>query len=383
MKIKCATLYALRIPFLESFSHAAKTRVYSDSIVVRLIAEDGTVGYGEGVPRPYVTGETVESCVRTMKDQFWPALMRVDYQVLTSIDALIHIHESFPEIKTQGVVAWNAARAAFEIALVDCLLKQQRLSLSNLLPPKRNAVIYSGVITVGPEERMAALARRYQALGVNQLKIKIDGRDDRSKLLAIREVVGDAVSLRVDANGAFDFKQAVTILNDICEAGIDCVEQPLPRGIASELARLSAETSIPIMVDESLVTIEDAEALIAAKACDFFNLRISKCGGLYLTLQLARMAAAAGIKLQLGAQVGETAILSAAGRHMAANIENLEFVEGSFGTMLLTEDVGAESVNFGQGGSAPILRGEGLGIRVRDEFLKKYAVQVAECGGNL
>ena len=63
MKIIGATLYTLRIPFVEAFSHSGKVRAYSDSIVVRLTAEDGTVGYGEGVPRSYVTGETVEACI--------------------------------------------------------------------------------------------------------------------------------------------------------------------------------------------------------------------------------------------------------------------------------------------------------------------------------
>jgi len=428
MKIIEAAIYALKIPFVESFSHAAKTRVCSDSIVVRLLAEDGTAGYGEGVPRPYVTGETVESCFEAMKDRFWPAVRRADYPALTSLGALRPIQESFAGIKTvavqpppfvkgdrggfetkfrdvvnrqispipslrkrgterllktQGVIAWNAARTAFELALIDCLLKQQHLSLSKILLPKRDAVIYSGVITSGSREKMVGLARRLKSFGIRQIKVKIDGQDDRAKLLAIREVVGDEASLRVDANGAFDFRQAVSVLSDIAEAKIDCVEQPLPRGKASELALFKAEVSIPIMVDESLVTIEDAEALIAAKACDLFNLRISKCGGIGLTLKLARMATEAGIKLQLGAQVGETAILSAAGRHVAAHLDGPEFVEGSFGTMLLTEDVAAESVNFGRGGSAPLLRGEGLGIHVCDEMLKKCAVQVIECGRNL
>lgn len=382
MKIIKATIFALKIPFVESFQHAAKTRIHSDSIVVRLLAEDGTVGYGEGVPRPYVTGETVESCLEIMKTQFWPAVMRADYPKLTGLDKLIPIHESLNEVKGRGVISSNAARTAFELAVIDSLLVRQSQSFSTILFPKRDRIIYSGVITSGSKEKMVEVAKRYRALGVKQLKVKIDGGNDRSKLLAIREVVGDATSLRVDANGALDFKQAISILNEITEARIDCVEQPLPRGKAAELALLKAEVSIPIMVDESLVTIEDAKSLIAAGACDFFNLRISKCGGIYLTLQLARIATEAGIKIQLGAQVGETAILSAAGRHVSAFFGNLEFVEGSFGTMLLTEDVAVECVNFSQGGGAPLLHGEGLGIHVRDEVLKKYAVQVIECGRN-
>ena len=385
MKIIGANLYSLRIPFVESFSHAAHARAVSDSIVVRVRSEDGVEGYGEGVPRPYVTGETVETCLQSMRDQFWPVISRADYPQLTASDILCSlkcIDESFAEINADGVIAGNAARTAFELALIDCLLKHQSLSLAALLPPRREEVIYSGVITLGSKAKMVELARRFKELGITQIKVKIDGGDDRAKLLAIREAAGGEVSLRVDANSAFTLKQAVAVLNDISEAKIDCIEQPLPRGNISELAQLRTETSIPVMVDESLVTISDAERLIAAGACDFFNLRISKNGGIYQTVRLARMAENAGIRLQLGAQVGETAILSAAGRHLAAYL-NPVFVEGSFGTMLLAEDVADVNINFGYGGSAPVLHGNGLGINIRNDVLAKYAVQIIECGRRL
>jgi L-alanine-DL-glutamate epimerase-like enolase superfamily enzyme len=71
MRIKNATLYALKIPFVESFSHATKTRGFSDSIIVRLTTENDIVGYGEGVPRPYVTGEDVESSLQYMRGHLW------------------------------------------------------------------------------------------------------------------------------------------------------------------------------------------------------------------------------------------------------------------------------------------------------------------------
>ena len=87
--------------------------------------------------------------------------------------------------------------------------------------------------------------------------------------------------------------------------------------------------------------------------------------------------------MQIGCQVGETAILSAAGRHVAAFLEDLEFLEGSFGNLLLAEDVSRDGVNFGYGGRAPILRGTGLGIEVRDEILEKYAHSIVNLGKEL
>jgi len=91
---------------------------------------------------------------------------------------------------------------------------------------------------------------------------------------------------------------------------------------------------------------------------------------------MARRAARAGIQVQVGSQVGETAILAAAGRHLAAALEDVAFVEGSYGTLLLTEDISADGVRFGHRGEAPLLTGPGLGIRVLEERLHKYARKI-------
>ncbi|HMF51233.1 MAG TPA: enolase C-terminal domain-like protein, partial [Candidatus Saccharimonadales bacterium] len=90
--------------------------------------------------------------------------------------------------------------------------------------------------------------------------------------------------------------------------------------------------------------------------CDYFNIRLSKNAGISGSLAIALAAQAAGIKVQVGAQVGETGILSAAGRIFAAHLPALAYAEGSFGTWLLTEDVTFESVAFGHGGRAPLLK---------------------------
>ena len=384
MKIKHGIIYALKIPFVESFSHAIKTRVFSDSIVVRLTTENDIVGYGEGVPRPYVTGEDIEGSLRFMQGCLWPAIAKSVFPEFSSsfdLEKLLSvINNEFDYEKPNGLIAWNASYAAFELALIDCLLKEQDISLSKIIPPKRLNVIYSGVITAGPKEKAAKIAQYFKALGVHQIKVKIDGKDDKERLLVVREIMGDEVSIRIDANGIFSVEETVKTIDWLSGIRIDCIEQPITRGDISDLVKLKSKMSIPVMVDESLITVEDAQQLILAKACDFFNLRVSKCGGICKTLHIAELAMKSGIRLQLGAQVGETAILSAVGRHIAAYLDKIDFVEGSFGTMLLKEDIAEEEVNFGYGGKASLLEGVGFGINIRDESLKKYAVQIIECG---
>ena len=384
MKITGGKIYALRIPFVEAFAHSTKERKFSDSFVVRLIAEDGTTGYGEGAARPYVTGETVETSVEYIKNQIFPAIRENDFAEIETgndaLDALKPIAESLPAPNLSEEIIPNAARAAVESALIDCCLKHQNLSLGAILPPQHEFVTYSGVITAGTIEKAVQHAKRFKFFGFKQIKIKIGDDESVSRIAAIRRAIGDDVSMRVDANGAYSVAGAIEISNRLAPYKIDAFEQPIPRGELKDLKEIKNLSAIPVMVDESLVTLMDAEKLIEASACDFFNLRISKCGGIFNAIKIAHLAQRAGIRLQIGCQVGETAILSAAGRHLAAHLEAVEFVEGSYGNLLLTEDISRNSVNFGHAGRAPLLRGLGLGVEMREEILEKYAHRAINLG---
>ena len=375
MKLVAATLYGLRIPFVESFVHSAGERRWSDSVVVRVRDEAGVEGFGEGAPRPYVTGETVATALDHLALDLWPL---VAGRALPPSGHLADVAAFVPDARMPGVIAPHAARAALETAVLDCVLRGSHRSLGTVLPPLRSRVVYGGVITAGPVDRAARHARYMRAVGLRHVKVKVGFRDDAARVAAVREALGPEVSLRLDANGGWTFDRAVEVLDEVAPLGIAAVEQPLPRGPAAEYARLRAATSVPLMADESLVTVADAEALIAEDAVDFFNVRVSKCGGLARSLAIAALATAAGVGLQVGSQVGETAILAAAGRHLAAALEDVAFAEGSFGTLLLTEDVSVESVRFGHRGEAPVLTGPGLGIRVVEERLRRHAAVVKD-----
>lgn len=375
MKLVAATLYALRIPFVESFSHSATERRWSDSVVVRVRDEAGTEGFGEGTPRPYVTGEIVETMLDHLTCELWPRVADREVPPACNLEALAAF---LPETSLAGAIAPHASRAALELAVLDCALRRAGRPLATLLPPRRSRVTYSGVITAGPIARAVQHARQMRAIGLHNIKVKVGFDDDVARVTAVREALGYDASLRLDANGAWSFERAVHVLNAVAPLGIAAVEQPLPRGPVEDLARLRQAIPVPIMADESLVTPADAEALIAGEAVDFFNLRISKCGGLARSLAIAERAAKAGVGVQVGSQVGETAILSAAGRHLAAALPTVAFVEGSFGTLLLAEDVSVESVRFGHRGEASLLTGPGLGIRVVEERLRRRTVAVHE-----
>ena len=154
----------------------------------------------------------------------------------------------------------------------------------------------------------------------------------------------------------------------------------MPHAEVGRLAALRPRLGVPVMLDESLCSPGDAERAADGGWCDLFNLRLSKCGGYLPCLRLAAFAAGRGIGVQLGCMVGETGVLSAAGRHFARSLAHgggagLRFVEGSFDRHLVREPLTREDLTFGRGGLAPTLPGPGLGVTVDADAVERVTVR--------
>ncbi len=378
LRLKSVEILPLSIPFARSFEHATMSRASSDAVIVRITGVDGVRGYGEALPRPYVTGEDVTSMVAALKSRI-PEVLACKFasgrDVLDQVRGLVS-GWSPPQISNNSVIAWNATMCAMELALLDWAFKRSGQSLSAWLAPARAQVGYTGVIDATDPETAGMMARRYAEARFARIKVKVGIADDLSRLEAVRRAAGDRVAIRVDANGAWDAATAVKALEALRAFDIEAVEQPVSSHDIEGMRRVREESGIPVVADESLVTMQDAETLVREKVCDVFNVRVSKCGGLLASKAIADFGLSAGLQVQIGAQVGETSLLSAAGRHLAAHLPQLESAEGSFGTHLLTEDITADPVMFGQAGQAGPIMGPGLGVDVDDEVLERMATEV-------
>lgn len=384
MKISKATLYCLSLPFVERFSHSLGARHASESIFVRMETDRGVVGHGEGMPRTYVTGEDFDSCLAAAKDTLWPRLVDLslpegdDFKLSDLLDLLQRV---MPLDSGRGTVAHNAVRCAFELAVIDSWLRTCGRSLGAELAPRLTEVAYSAVIPTGTVAGTESHARQWKLLGFDQVKVKIDGTLDRERLTIVRDIFGPAASVRVDGNAAYTVESGLACLESLAPLGIASAEQMLAKGALGDLARMRRSSPVPLMVDESLVTLQDAQDLIEAGACDLFNVRVSKCGGLGPSLLIVERARSANLGFQLGCHVGETAVLSAVGRHLAAHLGDALFVEGSFGNLLLKEDVSRDNVRFGHRGRAKLLSGVGFGVEVVGDVLMRHAPRTLELSG--
>src|SRR5262249_39113583 len=232
----------------------------------------------------------------------------------------------------------NAARCAVELALLDAYGRHFRQPLSKvteLLAPEiyqpQPWVRYSGAISTNKWLKLRLSAWITWAYGFRQVKVKVGmaGHDDVSRLRVLRSRLGRKIDIRVDANEAWSPAEAAQRVAELAPFQVSSFEQPVAHADVACLREVRKETGAAVMLDESLCSAVDAGRAVDEGTCDLFNLRLSKCGGFIPTLRLAQFARAHGLGYQLGCQVGETVVLSAAGRHFAATVGGLRYLEGS------------------------------------------------------
>ncbi len=383
MKIVELTAYHVRIPLRKAIKHASHSRTETDNVVVRCVLDDRTEGFGEGVPRDYVTGETIDSVLALLKGSDLPAQLD-DCRDFPAAVALAERLRLAPVPGDERQCQGNAARCAVELAILDAYGRAFRSPLrevTRLLAPElctpRDWVRYSGAITSSKGFKLRLTSWMMWAYRFRQLKVKVGiaGQDDMARLRSIRRRVGGRMDLRIDANEAWTPPEAIQTILALEPIGITAVEQPLPHADAAALKGVRRQIKTPVMLDESLCSMVDAERAVELEMCDLFNLRLSKCGGFIPSLRLAQFAKRHGLGYQLGCQVGETAVLSAAGRHFASSVADIRYVEGSYDRHLVREPLGTRDLTFGWGGWAPALTEPGLGVTLDPTALDRVTVR--------
>jgi len=372
MRVRELTAWHVRVPLKKAIQHASPTRTDTDNVIVRCVLDDGIEGFGEGVPRDYVTGETIDFSIDLLK--------RTDLgKQLGGCDdfiQVVHLAERLKLAPTDGderMIQGNAARCAVELAVLDAFGRafgEPLMNVTRILAPElyepREGVQYSGVIgnPKGWKARVYPLVYRFAGFKQVKLKVGIPGSDDVQRTRRARRWLGKRIDLRIDANEAWTPAEAAERIRALEPFGITSVEQPVRHEDVAALTEVRKEIPTPVMLDESLCGEVDAERAVRGGWCDLFNLRLSKCGGYIPSLRLAQLAKRHGLGYQLGCQVGETAILSAAGRHFATSVKDIRYAEGSYDRHLVWESLSAEDLTFRRNGWAPMIVAPGLGAAI-------------------
>jgi L-alanine-DL-glutamate epimerase-like enolase superfamily enzyme len=353
----------LRIPFKVAFRHASAERSETETAWIEAIALDKTTGFGESCPRPYVTGETLET-VRAFVEAHESALKR---EVVSAGTLRDWVAKHRGEIDRQP-----AAWCALELALLDLFGKATGVAVEPLLslPPLTGRFRYTAVLGDASPKTFHAMAEQYWRLGFRDFKVKLskDCARDREKLSVFGAWPESSTRVRADANNLWrDADEAIAgvraLGNPFC-----AIEEPIGAGRYLELSRISQALERPIVLDESCLRREQLSALPGAPSQWLVNVRVSKMGGIFRSLDVVAAARAAGIGVIVGAQVGETSLLTRAALTVAREAaESLVAQEGAFGTHLLERDVCDPPLMFGAGGvldasAFPMLAAPGLGV---------------------
>lgn len=388
LRLREVRIHRLAIPMRVRFEHAAAEREVADPIVVAVYAASPFahhVGYGETLARPYVTGETPESVLLDFATLFEPQL--TTFRAGSFVEALEQI-EALP-LESEGRVV-NAARCAVELALLDLACKvfdRHPADVAGWLdlvgfgrPGCVDAARYSGMVVGKSRAKLQWLLRlqRWYGLRDFKLKVAVDGWEERlgwAHAVLAEPLKRNEATLRVDANAGWSLAEANEAIEVLEQHGVSAIEQPLPDALDADLPYLAEQTRCDVIADESLLTLDDAYRLINDGGVRVLNVRLAKNGGLVPALRIARAALAAGIDVQLGCMVGETSLLTAAGRAFLAACPQVRFVEGAFGRWLLHDDITPRPLRFGWRGRGPRLRGGGLGVEIDPAAIERLAIE--------
>jgi L-Ala-D/L-Glu epimerase len=266
--------------------------------------------------------------IRLSDDEGWgegtiPPYYHVDASEMTAFWARAALKtEPYPD-DPDGIPAWVGlegpapARCAVELALYDRIARRRGLPLYQLLGlPKPRPRATSFTIAIDTPEAMAKMALQIRDYPI--IKVKLGSEDDESRLAAIRAVRPDA-RLRVDANAGWTRDEAVRSVRDLEKFDLEMIEQPLVKNDIEGLGVIQSTTSIPIVADESVQTMEDVERLGNA-GVQGINLKLMKVGGLTPALRIVHRASELGMKIMLGCMI-ETSIGTTAMAHLAGMAE--------------------------------------------------------------
>jgi L-alanine-DL-glutamate epimerase-like enolase superfamily enzyme len=363
MRIAEIALHRLCVPLQQAFVHAAGSRAASELALVELVDDAGLRGWGEVLPRAYVTGETLDDVFERHGPRIAASWLGREFAERLEVLAFVGAEIDDGALATFG---------GFELALLDLAGQRLGFALADVLGGMQRPELPAGVI-IGFEIPTEKLERHCAALRFGKrrhVKIKVGLPDDEARMTIVAGVFGD-LPVRIDANAAWTADEAIARLSALARFPISSVEQPVAKDDLAGMARIRRELGMKVMADESCCTLADARSLLAAHAADVFNVRLGKMGGVVAAARICELARDAGIEVSLGTMVGETGVLSRASEVFGRCVPGFDCLDGKGQNRhLLAEDVLAPTPD------SPRDDAPGSGVRV--DIDRVHALSVRE-----
>ena len=339
-------------------------------VIVTVETDEGISGVGEAATDIGFFGEPLEEVKYAIERYFGPRIIGKDP---FDREQILHL------LDYRGN---TSARSGIDLALHDLLGKALGIPVYDLIGGCcRDRVLVAIEIAGGTPDGMAKLCAEYVEQGVRAFKPKIGGypEKDAIRLKAIREAVGEGISIRADANQGYTPKEAIRLcrLAEKYDVGLELLEQPVPAWDLNGMALVRKSVDTLIEADESAYSTHDVMNIIRQGAADVINIKVAKAGGLYNAKKIAALAEAAGLGCVLGTAFGLGPKI-AAKLHLAASTRNImDAVE--FTEIILHDNLAAPP--FDQvlmppldDGYLRVPTGPGLGVQLDEAKVQQYMI---------
>jgi len=318
MRVTRVVAWPVEMRLEEPYTIAYETVERVTVVFCRIETNRRLVGYGCAAPDEQVTGETAQTALAAFTDVVDPLLRARDALRITRRNEQVRE----PLVKSPSV------RAAVDMALFDLLGKAASLPLWKLLGGYRDRIRTSITIGILPAAETLERARHWKAQGFTCLKLK-GGKDvegDIERVLKVREALGPGAELRFDANQGFTVEQCQRFVAGSRRARLEIIEQPTPKGELDQLGRATQSVPLPIMADESLMTLRDAFRLARRDLADMINVKLMKVGGIEEASQIDAVSRSAGLEVMVGC-MDESALSISAGLAFALARPNVHYAD--------------------------------------------------------
>jgi len=343
------------LPLTKPVTMAAETVTHARNILVRIEANDGTVGWGEAASAPTMTGDTIAGLVAAVREHLAPRLVGQDAWMRPVLMNHLKV----------ALYGNTGAHSAVEMALLDLAGRSAGVPVIDLIggAVRREVAPMWLVGNATPDQDVAEVEAR-RAAGIRFFKLKVAVKPLAAEIataIAVRKVLGPGLPICADANCGFSHDGARRYLAATEEAGLLFLEQPFESEDMKGLAALARAAPIAIGADEGIHSLRDIEAHAAAGAGGV-SLKLIKLGGFGAALAAGTLCQRLGLAVNIAAKMSESSLASAATVHLACAVENIDWGV-SLTHFYLAEDIVRQPLALANGLVALPL-GAGLGVDI-------------------
>ncbi len=367
MKIERAETVAYSLPFAKPYVTARGEIHEREMVLLRLKTDAGFEGLGEAVPLA-LRGDKPVSEVADQVEDAARRLTGVDLEQGLE-DPLAFAVTTMVELRLARRVS-PATSAALECAIFDVVAKAAGLPVWKLAgATEAQAIACNATLTAGRPNDVARQAAEWVGEGYGTVKLKLGaGDDDVATVEAVREAVGPDVKIRIDANEAWDAPLATDLLKLIEPFGIELAEQPVS-GLRA-MARVAADTEVPLAADESITSEADAHRAVQRRSCHYATAKLSKVGGVGAARQIARVIPTY-LSSALDGPVGIAAAAHAA-QILREDGNDPGLAQGLATQRLFDETIASRECEL-RDGNLHLPEGPGLGVELDEDALARRA----------